>query len=237
MAGTSLVLIAGCYLVILVLCVDGREKATPPRDLKDIVKFIELVKIKNRIESNIRQFTENRTVPEPVPTKHIPIPRPILIISERADSKDCMTFSLVKSNLTDGEVPAKADLWVYVKSKKTGNKSVKNKMTNKKKGRRLKLIVTGEGQKLSTLRVRVSKSKWYKIELPISVVHKVFKTHNKILHLCLICKQCNKKYHVVLLSHHKSGSRTSKSLPNIRKEQWPFLVLHSKPQFVSYQKK
>ncbi|KAL3831521.1 hypothetical protein ACJMK2_023262 [Sinanodonta woodiana] len=236
MAGTSLVLIAGCTLAILVLCIDGKEKSLPPRDLKDIVKFIELVKIKNKIESNIRQFTENRTVPEPVPTEHAPTPRPILIISERADSKDCMMFSLEKSNVTAGVVPAKADLWVYVKSKKAGNKTTSNKLTKKKKGRKLKLIVTGEGRKLSTLRVRVSMSKWYKIELPISVVHKVFKTHNKILHLCISCKQCNKKYHVVLLSHHRSGSRTSKSLPNIRKEEWPFLVLHSKPEFISYQK-
>ncbi|KAL3831522.1 hypothetical protein ACJMK2_023263 [Sinanodonta woodiana] len=225
----------GSAAFLFFVYVECKEKSTFPKTLKDIEKLVELEKIKNKIRGNIQQIKENKSIVEPVPTTVLPSPRPVLIISERADRNDCMIFHLKNGNVVVEEAPSQVDLWVYIKeSKKKKKKESKRNTTEKNKGRRLKLIVTYEEQKLSTLIVRVQKSMWHKIEMPISVIQNVFQTPNKTLNLCITCKGCNKRYKALLLHNDNSNNtkRKNRAKPKISDTNrlWPFLVLHIKSQ-------
>ncbi|KAK3609323.1 hypothetical protein CHS0354_026244 [Potamilus streckersoni] len=223
----------GYTMVMLLVYSDCKEKNTFPRNLQDIKKFIELEKIKRKIKTNIRQFRGNITMTEVVPTEYQPIARPVLIFSEHADSQDCMLFPLTKTNVTAEEVLVQVDLWVYIKVKKMKRKET-NRNKRKRNGRRLKIVATSKGQNLSILSVRVRKSKWHKIQLPLSLIQKILVNPDKNLILCLTCSRCNKRYTLVLMSKEATVGTNSKNRPKRKlsdqKSLWPFIVLHMKSQ-------
>ncbi|KAL3831519.1 hypothetical protein ACJMK2_023260 [Sinanodonta woodiana] len=235
MPGLISYVILGYMMAMVLVCSDCKEKPTFQNNLQDIKKFIELEKIKRKIKNNIniREFTGNRTISDLVPTEYPPMSRPVLIISEHADSQDCMLFPLTKANVTAEEVLVQVDLWVYIKVNKMKRKETKRN-NRKKNGRRLKIAATSERQKLSILSVRVKKSKWHKLQLPLSLIQTSLVSPDKNLILCLTCSRCNKRYKLVLMCKDSSVGKNSNKRPARKmsdtKTHWPFIVLHMKSQ-------
>lgn len=118
--------------------------------------------------------------------------------------------------------PKKIDLWIHIrkrdskKNKKKNskldrmlrdgtdeNKKIDDKASNdrkkgrrknkrKKHGRRIKIFITDGAKTLVKMRMRIRKTKWYKIELPISQFPDVISV-NDSFKLCFKCKRCSKK--------------------------------------------
>ena len=157
----------------------------------------------------------------------------IWFISFSGDRRDgCLRFSMNRiakdnKNVTS-IIPVKVNLYVYIRKKrdrsknsqrrikksdrtKSGAKDRKygNRNRRKQKGRKIKLFVSNGHKRLSTMRMRVRKSMWRCIDLPISQFPEVIYIKDTFK-ICLKCKRCNKNVKVDLYRKQKTHKSNKK---------------------------
>ena len=115
-----------------------------------------------------------------------------------------------------------------LKKRNKKRKGKKRKNRKNKKGRTVKIFVSDENKRLVIMRMRVKKTDWYMLELPISQFPSVI-NHNYTRTLCIKCKRCNKKIKIDLRSKRLLADPT---VPFIHIEP-----LHSLPQSIYRQNK
>ena len=126
-------------------------------------------------------------------------------------------------------IPVRVNLWVYIRKKRSRSTKDKrrtrrldrsihgigkekrsgNRKRRKQKGRKIKLFITNGQKRLSTMRMRVRRSVWQSIDLPISQFPELIRSKDSFK-ICLQCKRCNKKVKVDLyrkLKTHKSNRK------------------------------
>lgn len=165
-------------------------------------------------------------------------PNPMVSLGEPATSKRdrCLVFKIGKYvKNVEPIYPYKIDLWVHLrlrgnrKTKKTKNsthdhskgtrslngedlkdKTRKKSKRNEKKGRRIKLFVSDGKKNLVKLRMRIYRTDWYKIELPISYFPSGISAQYSFK-LCFKCKRCRKKVKLDLYRKKKVNKNSSKN--------------------------
>ncbi|XP_045169193.1 uncharacterized protein LOC123531949 [Mercenaria mercenaria] len=85
----------------------------------------------------------------------------------------------------------------------TARRKGRRKNRKRRHGRRIKLFISDGTKTLVKMRMRVSKTKWYKIELPISQFPDVISVNDSFT-LCFKCKRCSKK---VKMDLYRKGNR------------------------------
>ena len=143
--------------------------------------------------------------------------------------------------------PVRISLWVHIRKKRERNKKKKTESKNRKserarsgtskvkygkkhrrkqKGRKIKLFVSNSQKRLSTMRMRIRKSRWHSIDLPISQFPlKIFT--NDTFKICLKCKRCNKNVKVDLYRKQKTHKSKNPTIPFIHIETANNLASHN----------
>jgi hypothetical protein len=88
-------------------------------------------------------------------------------------------------------------------------KGRKKKNRKRRQGRRIKIFISDGKKTLVKMRMRITKTKWYKIELPISQFPDVISV-NDSFKLCFKCKRCSKKVKMDLYRKGNDGARELK---------------------------